>query len=447
MKHFPHPYLIYVDNHEYGTHLIKGLEYSDFKLAYDIWRNFRVFSDDPNRRFGDYYHVVYERPRDRFYFFYINLGQDLSTQLNLLRFFPEKWPAPKPLELPADVHADIKAGRVKILLDYSVEGIPGSKYNKQHLLKFLGEYAKYTILVTSDYRCGISRVIPTVYRNYWERHVSGTLRWPGKREAVDKYIKPKLETKTLRPFKCLMKNRIMKGHRLALSYAISQDPDLAKHINYSMSSRATYDPEETEEEWLERCLTHSKKAAEFLDMDNVYPVLDYAQKTHNQNLVGEEGLDLSINQGPVYEESLFKIHSDAYFQLVTETHFEENSLFFSEKTFQPIMMRQPFILAAEYGMVALLREFGYDVFDDIIDHSYDLERDPTERMSMLLKELRRLCNIDTNTWAHGMVRLAPRFDENVLNLIDCSYRHNDLDVCYEPREFPYDTTETPGQSD
>jgi hypothetical protein len=446
MRHFPKPYLIYVADRDYGTYQINDLKYKEFKPSYSIQRSFRVFSDyDSGKRFGDYYDVVYERPTDRFYFFYINLSHDLVNQLNLLRHRNDIYSQPKPLQLPPEVHDDVKNGRAKIMLDYSTEGIPGELFNQKYLRFFLGQYAQFTILAVSDYRCGISEAVPAFYRNYWERQVSSVIRWGDMTKNVAEIIDPKIKSKQIRPYKCLMKNRILRSHRLALAYAISQDPDLSRQINYSFSSKASYH-EEDEKNWLQRCLTNATQAAKFLDSD-IYPILDYAQTQHTKNLDGEEGLDLNINQGPVYEDSLFEIHSNAYFQLVTETNYQHSSLFYSEKTFQPILMKQPFITAAEYGSIALMREFGYDVFDDIIDHSYDLEKDPTERMSMLLKELRRLCAIDDKKWAHGLARLAPRFEENLYHLIHATHRHNDLEVFYRPRRFPNGTTRTPGQSE
>ena len=47
------------------------------------------------------------------------------------------------------------------------------------------------------------------------------------------------------------------------------------------------------------------------------------------------------------------------------------------------------------GFVSTLRNEGFDVFDDIINHNYDAEVDPWVRMELLLEELQRLCKTDT----------------------------------------------------
>jgi hypothetical protein len=438
MKDIPHPFLIYVNNAHMGTHIIDGLEYNwKYSKSYNIRQSFQVFSIDPSIRFGDFYHVVFEKPNNRFYFFYVNLNQDLATQLNILKHHQlQNFPPHNQINIPKDVHDDIKAGKARILLDYSIEGIPGNRYNLDYLFKFLGEYRNFVILVTGDYKGEISKFVPVLYRNTWERKTASIIRLDKTSEWIETIIDKKLIDKSIRPFKILMKNRIMKGHRLALSYIIDKNPEISKHINYSFSSRSTYNVDEPNSVWMDRCISESKSAAILLKTTNVEKLLRYAYHTEQKNLIGEVGLDLNTNQSMSYEKNIYEIHSNAYIQLVTESGFSENSLFNSEKSFQPIIMKQPFIMVAEYGMVALMREFGYDVFDDIIDHSYDLITDPADRMEKIISEIRRVCLIDTNTWAHGLAKLKPRLDQNFDHLREASTRFNDLNVIYEPRLFP-----------
>jgi hypothetical protein len=63
---------------------------------------------------------------------------------------------------------------------------------------------------------------------------------------------------------------------------------------------------------------------------------------------------------PVYQESLFHI--------VAETTVEE--LYLSEKTYKVFNAGQIPILCARKGAVQHLRDLGFDMFDDIIDHNY-----------------------------------------------------------------------------
>jgi hypothetical protein len=63
---------------------------------------------------------------------------------------------------------------------------------------------------------------------------------------------------------------------------------------------------------------------------------------------------------PIYNESLFHI--------VAETTVED--LYLSEKTYKVLNAGQIPILCARKGAVQLLRNLGFDVFDDIVDHNY-----------------------------------------------------------------------------
>ena len=75
-----------------------------------------------------------------------------------------------------------------------------------------------------------------------------------------------------------------------------------------------------------------------------------------------------------------RFYQDAYVNFVVETHFSKNNVFLTEKTFKPILNLQPFIIVGAPGSLKLLKELGYETFDDWIDESYDKIRNDEERM-------------------------------------------------------------------
>jgi len=85
--------------------------------------------------------------------------------------------------------------------------------------------------------------------------------------------------------------------------------------------------------------------------------------------------------------------SNAYFNFVVETHFDNETIFLTEKTFKPILNLQPFIIIGNPGSLQLLKDLGYKTFEDVIKESYDNEKDHKERMSQLLKISYDLCNL------------------------------------------------------
>jgi len=61
-------------------------------------------------------------------------------------------------------------------------------------------------------------------------------------------------------------------------------------------------------------------------------------------------------------------YTDSYINLVTETTVD--GLFVTEKTWKPIASGQLFVIIGGKSTISYLKDFGVDVFDDIIDHKY-----------------------------------------------------------------------------
>jgi len=77
---------------------------------------------------------------------------------------------------------------------------------------------------------------------------------------------------------------------------------------------------------------------------------------------------------------------DSYIQLVVETTIIEK-MFVSEKTWKPIASGQLFLIFGNPGTVSYLRNQGVDVFDDLIDHSYDHTLDWKLRLHQIHQQL------------------------------------------------------------
>jgi hypothetical protein len=53
-------------------------------------------------------------------------------------------------------------------------------------------------------------------------------------------------------------------------------------------------------------------------------------------------------------------------------------------------MQLPIFIATHNHVKYLRKQFDFDMFDDLIDHSYDLENDDENRMILVLNEIKRL---------------------------------------------------------
>lgn len=94
--------------------------------------------------------------------------------------------------------------------------------------------------------------------------------------------------------------------------------------------------------------------------------------------------------------SLHPAYTSCYVNLVTETSVGNKQVFLSEKTFKPFTTGQFALWLASPGTVSRLRKFGFDMFDDIIDHRYDLEPNWHTRIDMIHAELDRLYTLNIN---------------------------------------------------
>lgn len=101
-----------------------------------------------------------------------------------------------------------------------------------------------------------------------------------------------------------------------------------------------------------------------------------------------KGVDVTVSHPAFFE---------AYINIVTETFFDIEKQMLSEKSFKPIVTGQLFILLASPGAVNFLRELGIDVFDDIIDHSYDAILDNRTRFFKVLAEIDRVAQLDISS--------------------------------------------------
>lgn len=84
------------------------------------------------------------------------------------------------------------------------------------------------------------------------------------------------------------------------------------------------------------------------------------------------------------------IYEDTSISLVTETYPDAaRGLFITEKSYKPIANCHFQIWIAQPGMVEFFRKLGYDMFDDIIDNSYDTVSNDIERFEQALTSLEK----------------------------------------------------------
>jgi hypothetical protein len=146
-------------------------------------------------------------------------------------------------------------------------------------------------------------------------------------------------------FLCLLKNR--KSHRDALYNKLCKENILSNSLytfhglNKSLKLPAEYE-------------------LPFLPDRNNYP---------------QHGLDQDMYERP-YNESVCNI--------VSETTVGSDN-FITEKTWKPIIAKQPFVIHGPDGILRQLREMGFQTFNNIWDESYDEQTNPDKKIAMIVE--------------------------------------------------------------
>jgi hypothetical protein len=169
-------------------------------------------------------------------------------------------------------------------------------------------------------------------------------------------------------FLCFNRN-IDKPHRISLLYEYLNNNYTDSYFTFLMKTE-----------------NYAKRYGEY--MNNKGIKAEYFNKHIPIELDTQNVSDKSnFNSTNTFKKELFL---NSCINLVTETSFERNELFISEKVFKPIINYQPFIVLSAYGYLKKLRSYGFKTFSDFWDESYDYIENPDDRFKKLLQIIREL---------------------------------------------------------
>lgn len=184
-------------------------------------------------------------------------------------------------------------------------------------------------------------------------------------------------------------NRNIRDHRIVyLSYLLGRNLD----VNASVSCLGIYNLHEEFEptDFLGRIFWRFDEHHN--DVRNIL-LEGYKRFFVNQRLIideydiyGEQQNNNIMN----FNNNLRYRYQNSFVEIVTESSFCSPAYMLTEKTMHAFYgCNFPIILAGS-GAVAHLRGVGFDMFDDIIDHSYDLQNNPIDRITQAIDLNERL---------------------------------------------------------
>ena len=195
------------------------------------------------------------------------------------------------------------------------------------------------------------------------------------------------QIETNKKFIFLCQNRRPKNHRLAL-LTLLKNKNLLKDdiIDWSL----TYGS-------MNQSMSELTKYQFYIDFDNLQLFNDYKEICNNPKLsLYEKNVDwwnLVDNYHPWNHLDL-QTFNQSYINIITESHFDIQDIHITEKTFKPFYYFQmPLFLASYQHVNKLKQEHDLYLFDDLIDHSYDNQKNDKFRMNMVVEEINRLSNM------------------------------------------------------
>lgn len=113
-----------------------------------------------------------------------------------------------------------------------------------------------------------------------------------------------------------------------------------------------------------------------------------------------------------FKNKLQHYYKETFVEIVTETSYVESAFLITEKFLNSVYGCNFPIILCSTGTVQFLKSIGFDMFDDIVDHSYDTISNPIDRLHCAIYNNKRLLS-DNDYVKELWVQNKHRFEYNV----------------------------------
>ena len=163
--------------------------------------------------------------------------------------------------------------------------------------------------------------------------------------------------------------------------------------------------------------THKPHRQKFVELLHVNKILEKTKWSYRQSIksniiqtpkfLDQDGgdFDQSLNLESLYNDTLIALVTETDFYTKNITHVTEKSLWSIFYGCIPIIVGVPY-------SIKLLRSWGIDTYDDIVDQTYDNELDNNKRLEMIINSCVYL--------------LSERYPERIKNLLPARVLRNQL---------------------
>jgi hypothetical protein len=113
-------------------------------------------------------------------------------------------------------------------------------------------------------------------------------------------------------------------------------------------------------------------------------------------------------------DSLEQSIIDSNISMVLETYISDDHITFSEKIFRALQLPRPWLLYCSPQAVNYLRHYGFDVLDDYVDHSYDLETSHCDKLLIIINQLEQFVDQQYDYNDYARFEQAAEHNRNLL---------------------------------
>jgi hypothetical protein len=201
------------------------------------------------------------------------------------------------------------------------------------------------------------------------------------------------ETGNDKSYKFHIPNRRLKKHRLQLLEKLYEYDE-----NFINNNLVSFD---IDLEW-------NRESIETTLADNPFKIFLYdnkIKKIDESDMVRLDG----------YNSEFIDVYKNSYITIVTETFFDDDFYYISEKTFKPLMQQHPFILMGRPNSLKYLKDIGFKTFHPFINETYDEIENNNDRFNTILNEIKRLNEL-SNEDLHLLV-------QNLNNILQFNQNH------------------------
>lgn len=109
------------------------------------------------------------------------------------------------------------------------------------------------------------------------------------------------------------------------------------------------------------------------------------------------------------------LYENSFVHVISETYFFSDVIHVTEKSYKPMLNKQPFIMMGVPGALAEIKRQGFKTFDQWWDESYDAETDHAKRLCMIVDLIEEICSWNDDKLLQVMTEMK--------NTIDFNYSH------------------------